>query len=101
VNQSATAAAEERKLGGVSVSSLDTCLLWASVLLGLVHSWMSRYAMNPDGMSYLDLGDSFFSARLGPCSECLVESAISVVGWQRGGDSQAVDEVGIPSGSRR
>jgi hypothetical protein len=60
VNQSATAAAEERKLGGVSVSSLDTCLLWASVLLGLVHSWMSRYAMNPDGMSYLDLGDSFF-----------------------------------------
>ena len=60
MNQNATTAPEERKLGGMSVPFLDSCLLGASVLLGLVHSWMSRYAMNPDGMSYLDLGDSFF-----------------------------------------
>jgi hypothetical protein len=60
VNQSATATAEDKKVGGLSVSSLDTYLLCASVLLGFVHSWMSRYAMNPDGMSYLDLGDLFF-----------------------------------------
>jgi hypothetical protein len=66
------------------------------VLLGLVHSWMSRYAMNPDGMSYLDLGDSFFQR-----DWAHAVNAWWSVGWQRGGDSQAVDEVGIPSGSRR
>lgn len=60
MNQSATATPEKREFRLVSVSSLDRSLLWASVLLGVVHSWMSRWAMNPDGMSYLDLGDSFF-----------------------------------------
>jgi len=55
VNQSAGAPAEGKKVGRVS-----SCLLLASVLLGVVHSWMSCWAMNPDGMSYLDLGDSFF-----------------------------------------
>ena len=60
MNQSAIAATEEKKLPAFSASFLDKCLLSASVLLGLLHSWMSRYAMNPDGMSYLDVGESFF-----------------------------------------
>ena len=34
--------------------------MFASLALGLLHAWMGRYSMNPDGMSYLDVGDSFF-----------------------------------------
>lgn len=46
-----------------SVSSkvpLERILISASLALGLLHAWVGRYAMNPDGMSYLDVGDSFF-----------------------------------------
>ena len=39
---------------------LERILVLATVFLGLVHSWMGRYSMNPDGISYLDVGDSFF-----------------------------------------
>ncbi|MGA8762425.1 MAG: hypothetical protein WB562_06005 [Candidatus Sulfotelmatobacter sp.] len=31
-----------------------------SVALGLLHAWVGRYAMDPDGMSYLDVGNAFF-----------------------------------------
>jgi hypothetical protein len=31
------------------------------VLLGLVQAWIHRFAMNPDGVSYLDIGDRFWS----------------------------------------
>lgn len=34
--------------------------MFASLALGLLHAWLGRYAMNVDGMSYLDVGDSFF-----------------------------------------
>jgi hypothetical protein len=39
---------------------LDPLLIFATLALGLVHSWVGRYTMNPDGMSYLDVGESFF-----------------------------------------
>ena len=39
---------------------LERYLILASVALALVHTWVGRHAMNPDGMSYLDVGDSFF-----------------------------------------
>ncbi len=30
------------------------------VVLGIVQAWISRYAMNSDGESYLDIGDAYF-----------------------------------------
>jgi hypothetical protein len=39
---------------------LERVLLLASLALGFFHTWLGRYAMDPDGMSYLDLGQSFF-----------------------------------------
>src|SRR5271157_5042174 len=39
---------------------LERILLFASLALGLLHAWFGRYSMNVDGMSYLDVGDSFF-----------------------------------------
>lgn len=39
---------------------LERILVLVTVFLGFVHSWMGRYAMNPDGISYLDVGESFF-----------------------------------------
>ena len=33
-------------------------LVLASLALGLAHAWIGRYSMNPDGVSYLDLGDA-------------------------------------------
>jgi len=39
---------------------LERTLMFASLALGFLHAWVGRYSMNPDGMSYLDVGDSFF-----------------------------------------
>lgn len=39
---------------------LERILMFVSLALGLLHAWLGRYSMNPDGMSYLDVGDSFF-----------------------------------------
>ena len=39
---------------------LEPILLLTTVALGCVQAWVGRYSMNPDGMSYLDVGDSFF-----------------------------------------
>ncbi len=39
---------------------LERILMFASLVLGLVHAWLGRYSMNVDGISYLDVGDSFF-----------------------------------------
>jgi len=39
---------------------LERGLMFVSIGLGLVHAWVGRYSMNPDGMSYLDVGNSFF-----------------------------------------
>jgi hypothetical protein len=40
--------------------TVERILMFASLALGLLHAWVGRYSMNPDGMSYLDVGDSFF-----------------------------------------
>jgi hypothetical protein len=35
--------------------------LWAvSLVLGFIQAWTHRFSMNPDGISYLDLGDAYF-----------------------------------------
>jgi hypothetical protein len=39
---------------------LDGVLVLATLALGLFHTWLGRYAMDPDGISYLDVGRSFF-----------------------------------------
>lgn len=39
---------------------LERILALATLALGLFHTWLGRYAMDPDGMSYLDVGQSFF-----------------------------------------
>jgi hypothetical protein len=37
---------------------LENVLLLTSAALGVVHAWFGRYSMNPDGVSYLDMGDA-------------------------------------------
>lgn len=44
----------------LSNARLERILICISLMLGFVHFWMGRYAMNADGMSYLDVGDAFF-----------------------------------------
>lgn len=39
---------------------LERALIVAAGALGLAQAWVGRYSMNPDGVSYLDVGDSFF-----------------------------------------
>ena len=39
-------------------SSLENTLVAASLAFGLAHAWIGRYSMNPDGVSYLDMGDA-------------------------------------------
>lgn len=31
-----------------------------AILLGIIHAWAGRHAMNPDGIFYLDIGDAYF-----------------------------------------
>ena len=38
----------------------ELLLLVVCTVLGIVQVWVSRYAMSPDGISYLDIGDSYF-----------------------------------------
>ena len=38
--------------------SLEHVLVLASLAFGLAHAWIGRYSMNPDGVSYLDMGDA-------------------------------------------
>ncbi len=41
--------------------SVDRLLVVATALLGVVHTWAGRYSMSPDGVSYIDVGRSFFA----------------------------------------
>jgi hypothetical protein len=43
-----------------SKQPLERVFMFASFALGLLHAWLGRDAMNRDGMSYLDVGDSFY-----------------------------------------
>jgi hypothetical protein len=31
-----------------------------AIWLGIIHAWSGRHTMNPDGISYLDIGDAYF-----------------------------------------
>lgn len=56
----------ERRRSGLMLNRLfhrlplERILVFTSLALGLLHAWFGRYSMNPDGISYLDVGDSFF-----------------------------------------
>lgn len=38
----------------------ERIVIFVVLVLGLIQAWVGRYSMQPDGMSYLDVGDSFF-----------------------------------------
>lgn len=38
---------------------LERTLIVISICLGLVHTWAGRYSIEPDGISYLDVGSAF------------------------------------------
>jgi hypothetical protein len=48
------------ELSGHKESLLERVLVTVTFALGLFHAWLGRYAMDPDGISYLDVGRSFF-----------------------------------------
>ena len=35
---------------------------FVAFIIGIIHAWAVRDAVDPDGVSYLDVGDSFFSS---------------------------------------
>lgn len=39
---------------------LEILLIGIAIALGALHAWAGRFAMNPDGISYLDMGDAFW-----------------------------------------
>lgn len=47
------------------VRRLSFLLASAALLTGAILAWSDRHYMNPDGISYLDLGDAFFQGRWG------------------------------------
>src|SRR5579871_1450127 len=38
----------------------ERIVIFVALVLGLIQAWVGRYSMQPDGISYLDVGDSFF-----------------------------------------
>jgi hypothetical protein len=48
------------ELSGHKERLLERVLFTVTLALGLFHAWLGRYAMDPDGISYLDVGRSFF-----------------------------------------
>jgi hypothetical protein len=50
-----------KKFTTQSKSGKVDSFFWAAVLvIGAVHAFLSRYAMNADGVSYIDIGESYF-----------------------------------------
>jgi hypothetical protein len=43
-----------------SLTILRTIFWLIAVTMGLIQAWVSRFAMNPDGISYLDIGEGFW-----------------------------------------
>lgn len=39
---------------------LEIALIGIAVALGALHAWIGKYTMNPDGISYLDMGDALW-----------------------------------------
>ena len=44
---------------GKKLLRVERAFLILSLVLGGFQAWISRYAMNPDGVSYLDIGDAY------------------------------------------
>ena len=42
------------------IRALEPVLVLLTLSLGIINLWQARYSMDPDGMSYLDVGRSFF-----------------------------------------
>ncbi|HEV2705894.1 MAG TPA: hypothetical protein VGV59_08210, partial [Pyrinomonadaceae bacterium] len=63
------------------------CFLAAAFMLGALHAWSARHAINPDGISYLDMGDAYLRGDWGtainglwsPLYSCLLGLALLVV----------------------
>lgn len=49
-----------RRVASFSEATLRFWALTIIVAIGLIRDWVGRYSMDPDGISYLDLGDAFF-----------------------------------------
>jgi len=49
-----------KRVAPFSEAALRFWALAIIVAIGLVRAWVGRYSMDPDGISYLDLGDAFF-----------------------------------------
>jgi hypothetical protein len=47
-----------------SLTILRIIFLLIAVTLGLIQAWVTRFAMNPDGVSYLDIGDRLWRGDL-------------------------------------
>src|SRR5215472_16187932 len=43
-----------------SCRSLRICCWAVAILLGAAQAWGTRFSMNPDGVSYLDIGDAWW-----------------------------------------
>lgn len=41
-------------------TNLKTIFYFSAALLGVIQFWNTRFYMNPDGVSYLDIGDAYF-----------------------------------------
>jgi hypothetical protein len=48
--------------GGPRISFLRISFWCVAVALGAADAWASRFTMNPDGISYLDMGDAYWRA---------------------------------------
>ncbi len=46
--------------GGLRVSFLRTSFWCAAIVLGAADAWATRFTMNADGISYLDIGDAYW-----------------------------------------
>lgn len=45
---------------------LKPSLWFFAILLGALHTWVNRYELNSDGISYLDVGDAYFRGDRSP-----------------------------------
>jgi hypothetical protein len=55
-----TIAAGAGVTGGFGYAWLRACFWCAALALGAADAWATRFSMNPDGVSYLDMGDAWW-----------------------------------------
>jgi 4-amino-4-deoxy-L-arabinose transferase-like glycosyltransferase len=47
------------RMEGIKTRRLVAALWLVSILLAALHSWVGRHAMNPDGVTYMDISDAY------------------------------------------